>query len=363
MDWPPVLGGGKRVGLAHLCVPARALLAGDSGRPRRETSPPPGWIHPGIRCSARPSRSLKATSCCSRGGCPCGPIRGWPTMAAGVVLLPGDGVHGAGDPSRQSRMPVRSRSSPSMRRWCCPPTGRSGSRSRSAARMSRVTGRSRCIRGRGGAEALWTRHASGLAAPARSRRCRLGDGLAVWPPHRAVPRRRRAFTRRWPNAATATGRLSAGCGPPGGAGTRFSPRSPCPRMWPLKQGDSGYIRPCSTPPCTRPGWPPPPGRTTVPGGSLWMPFTWAGSVTARGGSLGAAGQAQPGRRRRALAGRGRRQGRAGDIGGVADAAADLGGAAGHGSSRHAARCAVLRAVGTRPAPGDKALGPVRGHRG
>ena len=141
--------------------------------------------------------------------------------------------------------------------------------------------------------------------------------------HRKVPSRWTpgGSTRSWRRAGTGTARRSAGCARRGGAGRTSSPTCSCRRPRPPTRPRSVCTPPCSTPRCTRPGWPsaggPKTGQRGGEASAVRLPFAWTGV------SLHAAGAAALRVRLRCAAGgspvaRGRRRHRAaGAVGRVA----------------------------------------------
>ena len=150
----------------------------------------------------------------------------------------------------------------------------------------------------------------------------------MWPPEGAVPvRYRQACTRGWRRAGTGTGRRSAGCGRPGGAGTMSSPRCGCRRYG----RGGGLVRVASGAAGCRPArrragrrsWP------AVADGESGCRSRGPGCrCMRRGRRCCGCGCAQS--RWRAVAGGGGWRRGAGGVGGVAGAAAGGGGAAGRG---------------------------------
>ena len=123
-----------------------------------------------------------------------------------------------------------------------------------------------------------------------------------------------ASTTASPRPGSTTARPSRACGAPGGAATRCSPRSRCPRS----DGEAGALRRCTRRCSTRAARAR--LRRRVDGHRARLPFAWRGVSPARRRRDRAAGAARPGRRRTVRARRRRRGRRAGRHGRVAGAA-------------------------------------------
>ena len=301
-DWAAVLPGGAAGGPAHLRLPAAALLAaacppaGDlSSAGRRVGHPLLGarWSWPG---GGGPHRA--AVGCGTQ-----------PWLAehavAGTVLLPGTAflemaVH-AGDAAGCGRLEELTLEAPLL----LPADGRGPGPGRAGrSGRDRAAGRCRCSRGprTQATGSPWTRHASGLLAPAArppgagTDRGRVHGVAAAG----SRPGRTGRPVSGLAAAASSTARPSRACGRPGGAGRMSSPRWRCPTMLPPTRARSVCIRPCSTPPCTRLGLVGRRGSRRRAGrgtDEVRLPFAWTGVSSARGGRVGAAGPAAAGGRR------------------------------------------------------------------
>ena len=215
-------------------------------------------------------------------------VAGRPRGARARVLFPGTGAAGDGGPGRgRGRLragagadhggaagparPERQRRGP-------------GPRWRPRTQAGDAPGQHLQSRPEDAPGAPWTEHASGIARPRASAGDRppadVGDGGL---PAGAARPTWTGSTSGWPTPGPATGRRSGGCGRPGRATARCSPRSELPdgAARPTR-GCSACTRRCSTRCCTRPAWRC--GRRRRAGEPL-VPFSWSGvSLHAAGAS-------------------------------------------------------------------------------